>query len=48
MKKKCKKCGHEWDYKGKSKIYVTCPQCYSKIKINNYCLKGGSKKNDNI
>lgn len=31
MKIKCKKCGHEWEYKGKSKYYVTCPRCYSKV-----------------
>ena len=31
MKITCKKCKHEWNYKGKSKYYVTCPQCYNKI-----------------
>lgn len=30
---KCKKCGHIWDYKGKSEYYVTCPHCYSKLRI---------------
>ena len=34
MKIKCKKCNHEWEYKGKSKFYVTCPQCYVKINLN--------------
>ena len=29
---KCYKCSHKWEYKGKSKIYITCPQCYCKIK----------------
>ena len=33
MKIKCKKCEHEWEYKGKSKFYVTCPHCYNKINI---------------
>jgi len=35
MKIKCpnKKCNHEWDYKGSSKFYVTCPECYKKINI---------------
>ena len=28
---KCKYCKHQWDYKGKSKYYVTCPRCYNKI-----------------
>ena len=30
---KNKICKYEWDYKGKSKFYVTCPQCYNKLKI---------------
>lgn len=32
---KCHLCGREWDYKGKSTKYVTCPNCMSKIKIDN-------------
>jgi hypothetical protein len=27
----CPKCSHEWEYKGKSVLYVTCPNCYRKI-----------------
>lgn len=27
-------CGHEWEYKGESKFYVTCPHCYRKINLN--------------
>lgn len=41
MKCTNKKCLHEWVYKGNSKVYVTCPSCYRKIKINNE--KGGAK-----
>ena len=37
MKLKCKYCGHEWNYTGESKHYVTCPSCYNKVRI-------GSKK----
>ena len=33
MKVRCKKCEHEWEYKGHSKYYVTCPECYNKINI---------------
>jgi len=33
MKLKCKKCKHDWNYKGKSKYYATCPQCYNKVKV---------------
>ena len=36
MKLKCK-CGHEWNYTGEAKHYVTCPSCYNKVRI-------GSKK----
>ena len=32
MKLKCK-CGHEWNYKGEAKHYVTCPSCYNKVRI---------------
>jgi len=31
MKIKCKKCGYEWDTKSKL-IYITCPNCYNKVK----------------
>ena len=36
MKLKCqnKKCKHEWDYKGKSKFYATCPRCLYKLNIS--------------
>ena len=45
MKIKCvnKKCHHEWEYKGKSKFYVTCPQCYNKINIQKQ-LEGGKEE----
>jgi len=35
MKTKCyfKDCNHEWDYKGKSKFYITCPNCLRKLNI---------------
>ena len=40
MKMKCKRCGKEWEYKGKKKVhkeytqYVTCPKCHTSIKLN--------------
>ena len=34
MKVKCKKCNREWEYKGHSKYYVTCPECYNKVRLN--------------
>lgn len=42
MKLRCPKkdCNHEWDYKGKSRHYATCPRCLSKVKIQ---MKGGLK-----
>ena len=33
MRLRCHHCGHEWDYKGKSKYYATCPVCYYKVRI---------------
>lgn len=32
MEARCHKCKHKWDYKGKSKYYITCPRCYRKVK----------------
>lgn len=33
MKLKCKKCGYEWEYRGKNPYYATCPRCLKKVKI---------------
>jgi len=35
MKVKCinKKCLHEWDYRGQSNNYISCPICHFKFKI---------------
>ncbi len=33
MKAKCYKCGWEWDYKGKSIRYLTCPKCLYKLNV---------------
>jgi hypothetical protein len=30
MKVECEKCGHKWDYKGKSAFHTTCPKCQLK------------------
>ena len=34
MKIKCKNCDYEWNYKGNSKYYASCPNCLNKVKIN--------------
>ena len=28
-----KPCGHFWDYKGKSKKYISCPLCYYRFRL---------------
>jgi len=33
LKVKCEKCGYEWDYKGDSEWYVTCPRCKTSINV---------------
>jgi len=33
MKMKCKRCRYEWDYKGTSQFYTSCPRCRSNIKV---------------
>jgi len=30
---RCYKCGYRWLYKGKSKYYLTCPRCYTKLSL---------------
>jgi len=34
MKMRCPKCGYEWETKSEL-IYITCPSCQRKVKINN-------------
>jgi hypothetical protein len=34
MKLDCYKCGYSWNYGGKSKHYVTCPTCMTKLSLN--------------
>ena len=34
MMSKCYKCNHSWDYKGKSKCYLTCPKCLYKLRVD--------------
>ena len=31
---KCKKCGYEWEYKGSSDYYTSCPRCRANVKVN--------------
>jgi len=33
MKLKCKRCEYEWDFKGQSKWYASCPKCRTTIKV---------------
>ena len=35
MRIKCKNCEYEWDYKGKSRYFATCPRCLRKISLTN-------------
>ena len=32
-KQKCNRCGHGWNYKGKSEWYTSCPRCKTSIKV---------------
>lgn len=34
MKLKCWKCGKCWDYKGKNKVYASCPDCHASVRID--------------
>lgn len=33
MKLKCKRCNYEWDYKGNSEWYTSCPKCRTTIRV---------------
>jgi hypothetical protein len=36
-----KKCNHEWNYKGESEFYATCPRCLNKVRIKKEKNKNG-------
>ena len=42
---KCHRCKHEWEYKGSSDFYITCPNCYSKTKREGYLISSEEIKN---
>jgi len=44
MKMYCKRCKHEWNYKGKSKWYVSCPICKTSIPIKKGVKENGNKR----
>lgn len=33
-------CGYEWNYKGKSPFYATCPHCLRKVRITKAKVSG--------
>ena len=39
---KCHKCRYEWNYNGKKTIFVTCPNCLTKVKIIPIMVKSAS------
>ena len=41
MRIKCK-CGHIWNYKGNSKVYATCPDCKTSVKMRDRVIKNVS------
>ena len=45
IKVKCTRedCSHEWNYKGNSKFYITCPRCYGKINLTKAIKLAGDK-----
>ena len=34
----CTRCGYEWEYKGKSEWYVSCPRCRTTVRIGSKAL----------
>lgn len=33
MKIECHKCGHQWNYNGKSKLSACCSRCHSRVNL---------------
>jgi len=33
LRLRCKRCGYEWIYRGRSEWYATCPRCHKLIGI---------------
>lgn len=44
----CQRCGHEWEYKGKSKYFTSCPQCKTSVKVNRIKMDRGVHPNKTI
>lgn len=40
MKLMCKRCGYDWEYKGHSSYWTSCPRCRSNVSLKN---KDGGK-----
>lgn len=34
MMLRCGRCGHEWEYRGKSEWYASCPRCKSSVRVS--------------
>ena len=43
---KCYHCGYEWDYKGASEFYCTCPKCMMKVNIKKAIRLVGESKEE--
>ena len=41
-----KNCEHVWNYKGKAKIYTTCPDCHRNVKITENKISPNGEKVD--
>lgn len=40
MKIKCQRCKYEWEYKGKSEWYASCPKCRTAINVRKLKAEG--------
>lgn len=45
-KLKCQRCGKEWEYKGKSKYFTSCPQCKTSVKVTRIKMDKGVSGGD--
>ena len=45
---RCQRCGKEWEYKGKSKYFTSCPQCKTSVKVTKLKMDKGVYGGDPI
>jgi hypothetical protein len=46
LEMECRRCGHEWEYKGNNHYVCCCPHCRTSIMIHKKIIKLDSQKTE--